>query len=245
MFEPHREQMKAKGFTPASLVEAWANVEKRLASGEDEAVSVLRGLQQGYNIPVAKIAAAFGFTQQRQQPATEQQPEHPQIQLPPELLNELNTLKQTVSGLTNAQRNAALAAQNAAGERAMREIEEFKSATDDKGTLLRPHFEEVENDMLALAQAKIAAKQPVPPLADLYETAVWANPSVRDKLLTARQQAEEQKRKDQEKAKSAAARKAAVSVSGAPGSGQAPAIRANVEKTLREQLEEAAADQAA
>ena len=143
-----------------------------------------------------------------------------------------------MTGLTAAQRAQQEAARTAAGERAMNEIDQFKSAVDDKGTLLRPHFEELEQDMLSLVQGRIANKQTVPPLQELYETAVWANPSTREKMLAAREQAEQQKRVDQDKSKAAAARKAAVSVTGAPGSGQAAQVRNTPQRSLREEIEE-------
>src|SRR6185437_7688922 len=101
MFEPYRDVMKKKGFTPAKLIESWANVEKDLASGEDSAIRVVKGLVGGYNIPLPKLAAALGIragaapTQQaapQAEPAQQQQP----VQLPPEItqaLQELGTLK--------------------------------------------------------------------------------------------------------------------------------------------------------
>lgn len=247
LFEPHRDIMKQKGLTPASLVEAWSNVEKKLVSGDDAAVSVIAGLQRGYNIPVAKIAAALGIRAgqaAQADPATTHQ-QQPQVQLPPEFVNEITNLRRQVSGLTEAQQAAQNAARTAAGDKAMQEIEQFKSAVDDKGTLLRPHFEDVEQDMVDLANALMAAKKPVPPIQELYETAVWANPSTRDRMLAAREQAELKKRADQEKTKSAAARKAAVSVTGAPGSGQAPQVRNTPERSLRDEIETNLSEQSA
>ena len=162
-----------------------------------------------------------------------------------QMFQEVQNMKQAVTGLTTAQGQAQQAALNAAGEKAMREIEEFKGATDGKGTLLRPYFEELEPDMLRLVRGFQEAKQPVPTLAELYETAVWAKPSTREKLLAAKEQSEEQKRADQAKTKAAAARKAAVSVTGAPGSGQASPIRGTPERSLREEIEERLAEQSA
>lgn len=240
IFEPHRDVMRQKGFTPASLIESWSNVEKKLASGEHGALEVIGGLINGYNIPREKVAALVGVRQQAQpQVGQDGKPvQAPPVQLPPELLQQINELRQSVTGLTAAQRAQQEAARTAAGERAMNEIDQFKSAVDDKGTLLRPHFEELEQDMLSLVQGRIANKQTVPPLQELYETAVWANPSTREKMLAAKEQAEQQKRVDQDKSKAAAARKAAVSVTGAPGSGQAAQVRNTPQRSLREEIEE-------
>lgn len=258
MFEPYKETMKQKGFTIPQLVESWANVEKKLASGDQGALEVIGGLINGYKVPRDKIAALIGIRPQAAATETaartngagtaEQQAQPTPAQLPPEIMQmfqEVQNMKQAVTGLTTAQRQAQQAAVNAAGEKAMREIEEFKGATDGKGTLLRPYFEELEPDMLRLVRGFQEAKQPVPTLAELYETAVWAKPSTREKLLAAKEQSEEQKRADQAKTKAAAARKAAVSVTGAPGSGQASPIRGTPERSLREEIEERLAEQSA
>src|SRR5581483_1900921 len=248
LFEPYRDTMKQKGFTPAGLIEAWANVEKKLISGEQGALEVISGLVRGYNVPVAKLAAALGIRAGAAPAApAEKTPDNPQggtqIQLPPEVverLQKLDRLEQSVNGLTAAQNAARQAALNAGAERAQQEIENFKSEKGKDGALLRPHFDDVEADMIALANAAIASKQPVPSLSELYEKAVWSNPATREKLLTAQTQAAEAKRIAQEKAKAAAAKKASTSVTGAPGLGQATSPRTQVEQTLREQLMAAA-----
>lgn len=243
MFEPHREVMKQKGFTPASLVESWANVEKKLASGEQGALEVIGGLINGYKVSRDKVAQLIGV---RQSAPAQQQTEQPQpqaqIQLPPELVNELTTLRQQVNGLSQQENARVEAARSAAGEKAMQEIEQFKSAVDDKGNLLHPYFEEVEQKMVILANSYVREKQPVPDITALYEEAVFAVPSTREKMLTVREQAEQKKRVDQEKAKAAAARKAAVSVTGAPGNSQASQVRNAPDRSLREELEANAAE---
>lgn len=254
MFEPHREVMKQKGFTPAGLVEAWSNVEKKLNQGPEDAAGVIAGLIRGYNVPGAVLAKALGIAPPAQ-PAAQQTngvaPDNPQtngaaapVQLPQEFLNEFGQMKQALHGFATERQAAMARAQQSAQEKAQQDIESFKSEKDKEGTLLRPHYDDVESDMLALANAAIASKQPVPALSELYEKAVWANPATREKLLTAQTQAAEAKRVAQEKAKAAAARKASASVTGAPGSGQATS-RATPERSLREELEAHLADNAA
>lgn len=256
MFAPHKDVLRQKGFTPRSLIEAWANVETRLAAGPDSAVDVIKGLVSGYNIPAAKIAAALGLTgsaAQQSQPA--QQPaavENGQIvALPPELAAELKALREQVTGVTSwksqQEQNAAnmRRAQELQQEQAVEtQVNEFRNSRDDKGNLLHPHMAEVEGMMTALANAALASKQPVPSLTELYETAIYAHPGVRQKVLTAERQQEEIKRADEARAKAASARKAGSSVTGAPGPGQAPGGKSNEGLSLREQLE-AAAEEAA
>ena len=240
LFDPYREQMKQKGFTPRTLIEAWANVEKRLMT---EPVEVIKGLIGGYKVDPQKLIAALGI---KAAPGAEgeQVAPDPQQQLLETVRNimaqEIAPIRQTVSGLTEAQR-AAQEATKAAGEaRVQNDINQFKEAKDDKGNLSHPHFDEVEAHMARLAQLARAEGQSIPALHDLYETAVWANTSTREKLLTAREQQAEETRKTEARAKAAQAKKASSSVTGAPGPGQASSQVRQSDKSLREHLEEAA-----
>lgn len=59
------------------------------------------------------------------------------------------------------------------------QVEEFKKTAQ--------HYDEVEQDMIALVGSHQAAGQAIPPLKELYDRACWANPSVRGKLLAERE----------------------------------------------------------
>lgn len=246
LFAPHIEQMRAKGFSPRTLIESWAKVETELAAGPDSATRIIQGLVKGYNIPVAKIAMALGIkpgTGTGPEPQVGEvppAPEHTQAQLPPELLERLNRVEQFATTETQRRANEAQARLRDAENGINSEIDKFKSASDKDGNLLHPHFEDVEADMTALANSYNVMKQPVPPLNELYERAVWANPSTREKVRTAEAQAAEKLRAEQARAKAAAAKKASASVTGAPGAGQAPSGRRGSDLSLREQLLEAA-----
>jgi hypothetical protein len=142
-------------------------------------------------------------------------------------------------------RQRAIAEQQARIANATRidnEVEQFRNSQDDKGALQHPHFEEVEPQMVAFVRAAIANGQTPQPLKELYETAVWANPSTRAKEIAARETAQREKASAEARAKAAAARQAGSSVTGAPGTGQTQV--APKAESLREQLEEAAADAA-
>jgi hypothetical protein len=252
MFAPHKEVLRQKGFTPKTLIEAWANVEQKLAGGPDSAVDVIRGLVSGYNIPPEKIAAALGIARQAVQNNVQQQPTAVQngqvVPLPPEvqktiddLRNKVGTFEQKFGTIEQREAQAAAAAKLADEQRAEGIVTEFKEAKDAKGNRLHEHFEEVEGLMTELAQAKIASKQPVPPLKDLYEMAVYAHPDVRQKVLTAQRQQEEKKRADEARAKAVAAKKAGSSVTGAPGTGQAPTGK-DTGQSIRDSLEAAFED---
>jgi len=128
--------------------------------------------------------------------------------------------------------------------RAIQEIAAFEAEKTADGKPAHPHLNDLYPDIIRLAQAEVVAgRQPV--LKQLYETAMWANPAVRAQLLE--QQQREQQRKQQEeakakeaeaKAKAAQAKAAAASVNGAPRGG---APGAQTSGSLRQILEQNAA----
>jgi hypothetical protein len=261
IFEPYRDQMRQSGYTPQTLIQAWANVEDRLMKGDG--VAVVAGLINGYKIDLGRVAQALGIRPRSAaaaaNPSTNAQDQNGtgqpdpatggnQIQLPPEIMQTLQTLatRQTeferrIAAEDRQRADSARAAQQSAVQRIETELETFKSAQDDKGNPLHPHFEELETEMALLAKAAIEARLPVPPLKELYEKAAWANPSTRDAMHAARDRAQQEKAAAEARAKAAKARKAGSSVNGAPGPGQAQQGR-QVERTLREELDAAAED---
>jgi hypothetical protein len=127
----------------------------------------------------------------------------------------------------------------------MSTIGQFRDATDPAGKPLHPHFAEVEDDMAALAHAARARGGDVPSLDQLYDQAVWANTSTRQKLqaeMSAAAEAQrsqaEVRRREEARAKAESARRASASVTGAPGTGQA-ASRRQASSSVREALEAA------
>lgn len=244
MFAPYKAQMQEKGFTPKSVIEAWANVEKRLVDGDGH--NVIAGLVKSYRIPIEKIADALGVRARapKQQPDG-QSPEQPQgqngIQLPPELLQELRELRQRQDAFDRERQDGVRRSQLEREQSAETKLQTFKGAVDEKGNLLHPHYDEVEDDMLLLAQGYSARKQPIPDVDRLYEDAVWRNPTTREKLRTAEMQSAEAKRVVEQRVKSAAARTAGSSITGSPGNGQMPADKSSA-RSLREELEAASAE---
>lgn len=247
LFAPHADALRQRGFTKASLIQAWYNVEQSLMKGGDPAASLVANIVQNYNIDRGAVARALGVAPQApvsQQPATPQDPAPEiagQVQptLPPEVVRRLEDNERVLRALATAHQDRERAAQLEAANRVMSEIDQFAQATDSAGALLHPYFREVENDMALLTQvARASGKTPI--LSELYEQAVWANPSVRAKMFEAQAAAEQAQRAEAEKksqaearAKAEKARRAASSVTGAPGSGQPG--KANT-GSLRDQL---------
>jgi hypothetical protein len=248
LFAPHLDVLKQKGLTPQSVIRRWADVETALANGKG--IDIISGLVKGYGIDKAALGKALGFTSTpAEQQSTDQTAGSTYTDPTAQLLERLEQkIAQSfapklakIDQWEQAQQNERLTAAQQREAKVESDITNFKSAASPQGELLHPYYEEVEPAMVALASSYVASKQPIPPLAELYETAVWANPSTRAALLASQKQAEQLKANEEARAKAASARRAASSVTGAPGSGQSSRpVRAEI--SLREQLEEAAAD---
>ena len=105
-----------------------------------------------------------------------------------------------------------------------RQIEAFKS--DPKNA----HFEELRQDMARLIQGGMASD-----LSDAYEKAMWANPTVRAKVIESQRAQEEAQRKAEAEKKAAEARKiAAVNVATKGTVGASPTATKSMEETMRQ-----------
>lgn len=238
ILSPFETQIRAKGFTPASLIQAWSNVELALTNPEN-APRVIADIAKNYNIDRAALGRALGFTTaaapvEGQPPVDGAAP----IQLPPELVQELRLLREKQQFFDQHLTAQQQREQSEAETRVMSTIAAFRDAVDEKGTPTHPHYDELEDDMIELLKvARASGKEPG--LQDLYDKAVWANTSTREKVLAsqraaeeaqreadrnaeeARRKAAEEKTRVEARAKAERAKKAASSVTGAPGSGQA------------------------
>ena len=251
LFAPYIDVLKQKGLTPQTVIRRWAYVETALANGKG--VDIIDGIVKSYGIDKGQLAQRLGFTStpsgqaSTDQPGT--QPRQGEAPTDEQLLERLQakiaeSFAPKFAKIDQWETNQQTAARHAAQQRESAvetEISNFKSAVDDKGDLLHPYYDEVEPAMIALAQSHVAAKQPLPKINELYDMAVWANPSTRQALLATQKAAQEAKANEEARAKAASARRAASSVTGDPGPGT-PSRPVRGELSLREQLEEAAAD---
>ncbi len=127
------------------------------------------------------------------------------------------------------QHQATASAQTAAAQVAD-DIRHFTEAKTEAGTPAHPYFAEVEADMTRLAQADRAAGL-TPTLADLYERAIWSNPTVRAKMLAAQQHAASRQTERERKERIRRAKRASATVT---GQGSAPKEQP---KSLRDEIE--------
>lgn len=95
-------------------------------------------------------------------------------------------------------------------------------------------FEEVEPSMIRLAEGYTARGEQIPDLANLYDQAVYADPTVRQRALSRQRAEEDKKRVAAEKASAKKARRAVNAK--VRGSSTAAEERPKGEKTLRDDL---------
>ena len=89
-------------------------------------------------------------------------------------------------------------------QQAQAEIEQFRSEVDADGKLKHPYFNEVEGQMVVIADNEM--RQGIRrSYAEVYEDACWANKEVRAKKLAAEKHEEDRKRRlDTQKRRNAA-----------------------------------------
>jgi hypothetical protein len=233
IFAPHADWMKQRGIGPADVIRAWYSVERDFQSGPEKGAQVIARLIQNYKIDPGAVAAILqGQIAAAPPPAVSA--DHPNGELPPAVAARIQALEERENARAAAQQNQATAATQA-------RLDTFAAEKDGAGNLAHPYFAELESDMTALARLDLAQGK-TPDLADLYERAAYANRETRQKLLSA--QADEQKRQAlaDRKAKAVAAQKAASSITGSPGTGQSPSEQRGRARSLREELDAAAAD---
>lgn len=103
-------------------------------------------------------------------------------------------LQQQIDQMHYGQAQQQQAAQQRRIAQAAGALQAFAEAKDADGRLKHPYYGEVKNDMTRLAQAEVAARRQ-PHLEALYDSAVWANPAVRAKMMAADNQEKVQKAK--------------------------------------------------
>ena len=109
-----------------------------------------------------------------------------------EAINErLAPFMQTMQSFAGTQQQQQAAQQQALVQHTSDQIGQFAGAKDAEGNAAHPHFDEVVDDMARMAQSERSSGRQ-PDLQNLYETAIWANPTTRAKLIAAHQGAAQQ-----------------------------------------------------
>ena len=201
---PYLSQLQAE---PSQVFEALMQHEYGLRTGTNEQkMNILLGLARDYGVDFSRNGGDAA-------PSAEEDPFgiHSKIQAA------VNPLAEQVQSLTGNFQSQTANDQQSRLAAKEREIEEFRTSTGADGKAAHPYYAEVQNDMLAAAQAKSASGQPLD-IAELYEAACWSNPSVRAKLQAADNHTAQLAQRKAEQGRATRAKTAAGSLAGGGGS---------------------------
>lgn len=234
MFSPYKQQMRASGHTPFSMVQAWMNVERALMDPAQREATI-QNVAKAYNIDLGKFGGAKS--------ATEVDPQQQEIDafLSPymsPLQKEIEALKAQLGQVNQFQTSSVEQQRNAEIQRLQTEVTNFATAKNDKGELAHPYFEDVQTEMARIANGYKAMNEAPPALEALYQMAVRANPSTYERLVAQNTAQLAAKQKEEVRAKAEKAKKAGSSVTGAPRGGQ-PKLNGADPKGIRGSLEAA------
>lgn len=213
---PYLQQI---GATPAQVFNSLMQHEYALRTGtRQQKENVLLSLARDYGVDFSQNGG-------QQAPTAEEDP----FEIQKKIQAAVTPLQQQVQQLHGNFEQQGYSQQQATQTAAQQQIDQFKAEKGADGKPAHPYYAEVEQNMYALAQAKVATGQPVSPadLPTLYEQACWSNPSVREKMLAADRFAEQQKAQKAEQERAAKARKAGGSLAGggAPAQTEQPKSR--------------------
>ena len=172
--------MDSRGMNPAAAFDEAIRFENVLANGTmQQKRDVLLHLAHRYGITAHDSAPAGGNPGQPQYPANQVNQPNPQQMIQ-------QAVHQAVAPI-HAQMQNNLTEQKAS--EINKTLEQLRSETSKDGKPLRPYWDEVQADMTALANSAMAVGKPIPDPRELYETAIWANPTTRNALLAQRNRA--------------------------------------------------------
>jgi hypothetical protein len=199
-WEPINEMLApyaAQGVNPTALIQQWAGIAQQLQQNPAE---TLRSLAQQYRVDL-------GAPQQQPQDDLYQDPQVAQLK------QTIEQLQQQQMGITNAIQSREQYEQQSRQQAMEAQIAAFSEQKNENGELSNPYFNDVITDMMQLAQIERQSGRQ-PSLQDLYDRAIWSNPTVREKVLAAQQSAAAKKAEQEAIDKAKRAQRAAKTVSG-------------------------------
>ena len=224
IMSPFKNSMTQMGLSESDVIRRWAAAENSLNTNP---VSAIKQLAAVYKVDLSQLN---GSQPSGADPYFEgqEQTDNPEV----------TALRTELDGIKTSMQTDALI-------RANQQIVDFKTTKDGDGNLKYPFFDELAGDITQLAEAAQNAGQQIN-LSEIYERAVWANPTTREKLQTSQREAEadankakaaEQTRLKKEKA--AKAKAASKSVRPSTEVGAAGGGAENKNSTLRQDVEAA------
>lgn len=217
LIAPRRERLALSGLDEFSAIQTLFAAQDLL---ERNPVEGLTYLARSYGVNLANMAPQMSAPGQAQAPLL------PDAALQP-FMQRVQTLEQEIAQQRQAAEAATLATYTS-------EIQAFRSDP------AHVYFDNVQEDMLALLQSGR-----VQTLKDAYEAAIWASPVVRPILIKEQSaQAQRAQAETAQRERAASAKRAAGSVTGAPGSAASPPAgnpNGSIKDDLRAAWEEHAA----
>lgn len=255
MFAPYKMQLRQAGYTPATAVRNWMAAEQALNNPATRDQAILT-LAKSYQVDLAKLAGVSV-----QQPPANAQPQMP---TPEQLANmteaqqldallkphlsqyiaqavtpyekQLEELRAQVAQAQQFQQSSINGQRQQVVQGVMQEVNSFANAKDTAGALVHPYFQDVETDMALMMRGYQQSGVQCPPLEEIYQRAVRANPSTYERLTAQQTTAAATKRAEEARAKSAQARRAGSSVTGAPSGGQPKPNGSAGDLTIRDSI---------
>lgn len=213
IFRPHDSMIRQAGMTRTQAIRELVGWKERLDTNPGEAIKYLASVS---GVDLKKLVEGGA--------AADPAGESPTVKA---LRDQVTQLTGQIKNLSGAQTEQQMNAR-------LNEVTQFAEEKDDQGQLKRPHFDEVAQDVAFRIRAAKAEGKTLT-LQEAYDSAVWANPTTRDKVLSARDAQRRAKEEAERKAKADAAKKAGFDVK---GEGAATMVAATT-TTLRESLEKA------
>ena len=175
-----------------------------LRSGTNEQkINILLGLARDYGVNMAQNGNG-------EPPSAEEDP----FEIQQKIQAAVGPIVQQVQQMNGNMQQQGYSQQQASLAAGQKHVDEFRDRKGADGKLAHPYYPEVFEDMLAMAQAKHAATGQPPDIAELYESAIWSNASVRAKV----QAAERHTSRQAEQQRQTRAKTAAGSLAGGGGS---------------------------
>jgi hypothetical protein len=204
VLERHQASFQRNGVHPAQGIQYLLAASDAL---DENPVAAIQGLARHYGVDLAKLATG------------EPVDSDPRIA----------QLESHVRALTGHLTAREQSEQEAQKRTLVQVIENFAQSKE------RPHYAELEADILTLIPGIRDANPGLAPeriLAEAYEKAQWANPTVRQRILADQQKADEEKRKAKEAEKVKEAKKHQA-LNQRPGHGSSP-VKGSIEDSIRE-----------
>lgn len=210
VFAPFRDQMQMNGVDEAMAIR--------------QLVGAHAFLQRDPNAAIQKLAEQYGINLKaivEGNAAADPAGESPVVK---GLREQVAKLTDQIAKVTGHQGEQQLHAR-------LNEVTQFAEEKDAQGNLKRPHFDDVAPVVATMIRAAKTEGKALT-LQEAYDSAVWANPQTRAKVLAAQDAQRRAKEEEDRKAKANAARKAGFEVKGEGAATSVVAKNDSIEASL-------------